>query len=104
MSIFKNALIEKLFFEDVDLYKLYRVVDRLGGHTRVTNKNLWKQVGKKLGFENTWSINQVIKILYIRAERKLNNLPLIRSMNLKSQFFPYRFVYITIVTLRALKN
>ena len=45
--------------QDVDLYKLYRVVDRLGGHTRVTNKNLWKQVGRKLGFENTWSINQV---------------------------------------------
>ena len=43
----------------MDLYKLYRVVDRLGGHTRVTNKNLWKQVGRKLGFENTWSINQV---------------------------------------------
>ena len=48
-----------LFFVDVDLYKLYRVVDRLGGHTRVTNKNLWKQVGRKLGFENTRSINQV---------------------------------------------
>ena len=46
---------------DVDLYKLYRVVDQLGGHTRVTNKNLWKQVARKLGFENTWSINQVCK-------------------------------------------
>ena len=46
---------------DVDLYRLYRVVDRLGGHTRVTNKSLWKQVGRKLGFENTWSINQVRK-------------------------------------------
>jgi len=48
-----------LLFLDVDLYRLYRVVDRLGGHTRVTNKNLWKQVGRKLGFENTWSTNQV---------------------------------------------
>ena len=44
---------------DVDLYRLYRVVDQLGGHTRVTNKSLWKTVGRKLGFENTWSINQV---------------------------------------------
>ena len=51
-----------LLFLDVDLYRLYRVVDRLGGHTRVTNKNLWKQVGRKLGFENTWSTNQVYLI------------------------------------------
>ena len=54
-----NDIKTKSFLADVDLYKLYRVVDRLGGHTRVTNKNLWKQVGRKLGFENTWSINQV---------------------------------------------
>ena len=56
-----------LLFLDVDLYRLYRVVDRLGGHTRVTNKNLWKQVGRKLGFENTWSTNQVydFKFLFI---------------------------------------
>ena len=56
---FYEVKLISFFFVDVDLYKLYRVVDRLGGHTRVTNKNLWKQVGRKLGFENTWSINQV---------------------------------------------
>ena len=75
----------------MDLYKLYRVVDRLGGHTRVTNKNLWKQVGKKLGFENTWSINQVMKN-YLSGLKEHSfqiskNLPLIGLMNLKSQSF-----------------
>ena len=59
------VLICNIFLSDVDLYKLYRVVDRLGGHTRVTNKNLWKQVGRKLGFENTWSINQVIMFIFM---------------------------------------
>lgn len=44
---------------DLDLYKLYKIVDKLGGNVRVTNKKLWRQVAKKLGFETTWCINQV---------------------------------------------
>ena len=45
--------------KDVDLYRLYRIVDKLGGHQRVSNKNLWRQVAGKLGFFSTWGINQV---------------------------------------------
>ena len=45
--------------KDVDLYRLYVVVHRQGGHVRVTNKNAWRTVANKLGFYNNWGINQV---------------------------------------------
>ena len=44
---------------EVDLYRLFRIVYKLGGQSRVTNKNMWQQVAKKLGFETAWCINQV---------------------------------------------
>lgn len=34
---------------DLDLYRLYRVVHRMGGYNRVTNKNNWKIVYQRLG-------------------------------------------------------
>ena len=45
--------------KDVDLYKLYRIVDRFGGRVRVDNRNAWRQVANKLGFQSNWGIRQV---------------------------------------------
>ncbi len=59
--------------KDVDLYRLFRLVYRLGGHTRVTNNNLWRQVAIKLGFETTWCINQV-RIHYKRYLQSFEEL------------------------------
>ncbi|XP_054264851.1 AT-rich interactive domain-containing protein 4B isoform X3 [Macrosteles quadrilineatus] len=45
---------------DVDLYKLFKVVHKLGGYNRVTNHNQWKTVSHKLGFgHNPTSVNLV---------------------------------------------
>ena len=51
--------------QDVDLYKLFRFVQKLGGTQRVTNNNQWRIVAKKLGFETNWCVNQV-KVIYRR--------------------------------------
>jgi Ras-related protein Rab-1A len=59
--------------KDVDLYKLYRIVDKLGGHVRVSNKKLWRQVATKLGFFSTWGINQV-RVHYNRYLRSFEEL------------------------------
>ena len=45
--------------KDIELYRLYKIVQKLGGHARVSNKNLWRQVAGKLGFFSTWGSNQV---------------------------------------------
>ena len=45
--------------KDVDLYRLFKIVYKLGGHARVTSNNLWRQVAMKLGFETAWCANQV---------------------------------------------
>ena len=52
--------------KDVDLYKLYRIVDKLGGNVRVNNKALWRQVANKLGFVSNWGINQVRVKIFLR--------------------------------------
>ena len=49
----------------MDLYKLFRFVQKLGGTQRVTNNNQWRIVAKKLGFETNWCVNQV-KVIYRR--------------------------------------
>ena len=51
--------------QDVDLYRLFRFVQKLGGTQRVTNNNQWRIVAKKLGFETNWCVNQV-KVIYRR--------------------------------------
>ncbi len=68
---------------EVDLYRLFRIVYKLGGQSRVTNKNMWQQVAKKLGFETAWCINQVI-LLTNSAFTKLN-LDL-KGLSLKSNY------------------
>ncbi|XP_014243537.1 AT-rich interactive domain-containing protein 4B isoform X2 [Cimex lectularius] len=36
--------------KDVDLYRLFKVVQNLGGYNRVTNTNNWKTISHKMGF------------------------------------------------------
>jgi len=51
--------------KDVDLYKLFRLVQKLRGQQQVTNNNQWRTVAKKLGFETNWCVNQV-RVCYKR--------------------------------------
>ncbi|XP_073994512.1 uncharacterized protein isoform X2 [Rhodnius prolixus] len=49
---------------DVDLYKLFKVVQNQGGYNRVTNHNNWKLVALKMGFgQNPITVN-LVKIAY----------------------------------------
>jgi len=43
---------------DLDLYKLFRIVHKLGGFNRVSNQNGWKSVTQKMAL-NTSSTNLV---------------------------------------------
>ncbi|XP_065343316.1 AT-rich interactive domain-containing protein 4B isoform X1 [Cloeon dipterum] len=56
-----------IYDEDVDLHKLFKVVERLGGYNKVTGQNQWKVVTQKLNFinvtTNTTSAN-LVKNLY----------------------------------------
>jgi len=51
--------------KDIDLYKLFRLVQKLRGQQQVTNNNQWRTVAKKLGFETNWCVNQV-RVCYKR--------------------------------------
>eukprot|EP00090_Calanus_glacialis_P010468 TRINITY_DN18857_c0_g1_i1.p1 TRINITY_DN18857_c0_g1~~TRINITY_DN18857_c0_g1_i1.p1 ORF type:complete len:1601 (-),score=506.46 TRINITY_DN18857_c0_g1_i1:766-5568(-) len=51
--------------QDIDLYKLFRLVQKLRGQQQVTNNNQWRTVAKKLGFETNWCVNQV-RVCYKR--------------------------------------
>lgn len=51
--------------KDVDLYRLYRAVQKLGGYNRVTTQNQWKQIANRLGFTpTTMSIQNLVKQAY----------------------------------------
>lgn len=51
--------------KDVDLYRLYRAVQKLGGYNRVTSQNQWKQIAVRLGFvPTTTSIQNLVKQAY----------------------------------------
>lgn len=51
--------------KDVDLYRLYRAVQKLGGYNRVTTQNQWKQIANRLGFvPTTNSIQNLVKQAY----------------------------------------
>ncbi|XP_021941248.1 AT-rich interactive domain-containing protein 4B isoform X2 [Zootermopsis nevadensis] len=51
--------------KDVDLYKLFKVVHKLGGYNRVTNQNQWKIISHKLGFgQGSSSIVNLVKQAY----------------------------------------
>ncbi|XP_066993886.2 microtubule-associated protein futsch isoform X2 [Anabrus simplex] len=50
---------------DVDLYKLFKVVHKLGGYNRVTNHNQWKTISHKMGFgQGSSSITNLVKQAY----------------------------------------
>ena len=59
--------------QDVDLFKLFRLVQKLGGQQRVTNNNQWRVVAKKLGFETNWCVNQV-RVCYKRYLQSFEEL------------------------------
>lgn len=52
---------------DLNLYKLFKIVHKIGGYNRVTNQNAWKSVHIKMGLPplNSSSSNQ-IKLAYKR--------------------------------------
>lgn len=51
--------------KDVDLYRLYRAVQKLGGYNRVTTQNQWKPIANRLGFSpTTISIQNLVKQAY----------------------------------------
>lgn len=51
--------------KDVDLYKLFKVVHKLGGYNRVTNHNQWKIISQKLGFgQGSSSTTNLVKQSY----------------------------------------
>ncbi|KYN42901.1 AT-rich interactive domain-containing protein 4B, partial [Trachymyrmex septentrionalis] len=52
--------------EDIDLYRLFRAVYKLGGYNRVTNQNQWKAVTRRLGFsmQNSTSLYNLVKQAY----------------------------------------
>ncbi|XP_014470937.1 PREDICTED: AT-rich interactive domain-containing protein 4B isoform X2 [Dinoponera quadriceps] len=52
--------------EDIDLYRLFRAVYKLGGYNRVTNQNQWKAITRRLGFamQNSPSTHNLVKQAY----------------------------------------
>ncbi|XP_044744470.1 AT-rich interactive domain-containing protein 4A-like isoform X3 [Coccinella septempunctata] len=50
--------------EDVDLYRLFSVVNKLGGYNKVNNHNKWKAVTGKLKYGNSQSITNQVKAVY----------------------------------------
>ncbi|VVD01543.1 unnamed protein product [Leptidea sinapis] len=51
--------------KDIDLYRLFRVVQKLGGYNRVTNQNQWKSIADKMGFHPvTTTITNLCKQAY----------------------------------------
>lgn len=50
---------------DVDLYRLFSAVHKLGGYNRVTTQNQWKSIAMRLGFTPTTnSITNLVKQAY----------------------------------------
>ncbi|XP_004518814.1 AT-rich interactive domain-containing protein 4B isoform X2 [Ceratitis capitata] len=50
---------------DVDLYRLFRAVQKCGGYNRVTAKNQWKSIAVRLGFTPvTISVTNLVKQAY----------------------------------------
>lgn len=52
--------------EDIDLYRLFRAVYKLGGYNRVTNQNQWKLITRRLSFtmQNSSSTHNLVKQAY----------------------------------------
>lgn len=50
--------------KDVDLHRLFRVVQKLGGYNRVTNKNKWKIVSGRLHLPSNQNTYNQVKAIY----------------------------------------
>lgn len=50
--------------KDVDLYRLFGIVHKLGGYNRVTNQNKWRSVTLRLKFPNSQNIFNQVKGVY----------------------------------------
>nr|XP_012227124.1 PREDICTED: AT-rich interactive domain-containing protein 4B [Linepithema humile] len=52
--------------EDIDLYRLFRAVYKLGGYNRVTNQNQWKIITRRLNFsmQNSGPMHNLVKQAY----------------------------------------
>lgn len=49
---------------DVDLYRLFRLVEKLGGYNRVTNQNKWRTIANRLKFSNSLTQSNQVKSVY----------------------------------------
>lgn len=49
---------------DVDLHRLFKVVQKLGGGNRVTNQNKWKRVTARLRLPNNQVVTNQVKSIY----------------------------------------
>lgn len=50
--------------KDVDLYRLFRVVHKLGGYNRVSNQNKWRSVTLRLRLPNNQNTHNQVKSVY----------------------------------------
>lgn len=50
--------------KDVDLYRMFRIVQKLGGYNRVTNQNKWRSVTIRLKFANNQNTINQVKLVY----------------------------------------
>ncbi|KAG5900579.1 AT-rich interactive domain-containing protein 4B [Gonioctena quinquepunctata] len=49
---------------DIDLHRLFRAVQKLGGHNRVTNQNKWRTVTSRLHLPNNQNTFNQVKAVY----------------------------------------
>ena len=50
--------------KDVDLYRLFRLVQKLGGYNRVSNKNKWRSIAARLKFGTSQTTFNQVKAVY----------------------------------------
>ncbi|KAL3089544.1 hypothetical protein niasHS_006928 [Heterodera schachtii] len=56
--------------KEIDIYRFYDVVSRMGGHKRVTQEARWRKVLRKLHLEETGVSPTIVKNTYIRYFEK----------------------------------
>ncbi|XP_060528057.1 AT-rich interactive domain-containing protein 4B-like isoform X2 [Cylas formicarius] len=49
---------------DIDLHRLFRLVQKMGGYNRVTNHNKWRLVTEKLKMPNSQNVASQVKLIY----------------------------------------
>lgn len=49
---------------DVDLYRLFKTVEKLGGYNRVTNQSKWRTIAARLKYPNNQSLSNQVKQVY----------------------------------------